>query len=637
MNNQKTQSSPKKSGVFAFGILLIVSFMLIVAASTIMFGNYKTDFTKDKRNTISQGTKEIIKNLKEPIFINVYLSSSLSQEYPQYAQYAQYVLRYLNRYKNLSNGLINIEVKNPEPYSLEEEDAKNNGIQGFLDAKGKFNLYFGATFSNNKGEIVTIPNFLELRKNYLEADISRILVKLSEYERKTVGIASPTIRIASKNSSLGDSQEWGFVKQLRKDYDIVDVSTESVEIPLDVDVLVLFNPQKLSNLFIYALDQFVIRGGRLLIMLDPYFELESDTGVANPYGPKLDKLLNNWGVKYIENTIVGDNNMAQTIRLDNNQNEQLKKYMLWMSLTSEAINNDSIISKGISNLNLRSAGALEIISSKEAVITSLLTTTTQSGSVPAHIAKYTDKANTISLYKETGKQYNLGVLIEGNFKSIFDENIIENTKFVNDILPYLTSSLSPTKIIILSDSDMLVNSNWLHDEYSNTTSPYGFVSFNDNYDYIQRSIDYLADNNDFLMIQKKNLRLNNKAVNDLIYEDILAKNKSQYDDLTTKLSSDNLALEKIKQSIAKKESSMDIKTIKEVEQLQRSISINQENLKHLEYKMQQENNNKVSFIIIVNTVVFPVLLVGLIWLLKRFAKKKAQKKVMELINEHKNA
>ncbi|MCM1297835.1 MAG: GldG family protein, partial [Muribaculaceae bacterium] len=368
----------KNSYLFILSALTIISFIMLITAGSVLFGRHKADITSLHRTTINPQSEKIVKNLDSPVNITVYQSENLGSEYPELGLQSQFLFRLLERYQTLANGKITINVKNPEPFSLAEEEALNAGIRAFPNNSGNENLYFGAIFNNEKGTSFTIPYFSIQRQNYTEHDISRVLGKLGKFKKKTIGIAAFD----------ADADEWQFLKQLKNDYNVQKINLQEIAIPSNISVLLVYNPQQIPNSFIYALDQYIMRGGKLILLLDPYSE---QTIAKHPssalYKNKILPLLNKWGIRFNPNEVVGDKKFSPKEHRNALQNNDS---VLWFNIPHDK-ENDNIFTKGFLNFNFRTPGALTTDKMSNADYQPLFTTSSEGGLVSADFAKFASK------------------------------------------------------------------------------------------------------------------------------------------------------------------------------------------------------------------------------------------------------
>ena len=233
----------KNIALIIFITLIIITFISVNVSVRLLGSELKADMTSNKRYSLSPASKDIIATITSPVQIRVYLSSALTQENPSYASYAQFVVRFLKKYQlQAGRDKIKLEIIDPRPYSSEEDDAKKIGIKPFPDASGQSNLYFGAIISNTLGKSAIIPNFIPSRSGYLETDISRILSKLTNGNLKNIGLITPQLPLITK--AYGQSvPNWAIVAQIQNDYNIIELNDRISQIPNNIDVLVLINPQ----------------------------------------------------------------------------------------------------------------------------------------------------------------------------------------------------------------------------------------------------------------------------------------------------------------------------------------------------------------------------------------------------------
>lgn len=626
----------KNYQLLIFIIILFMSFVFINIGSGLLFGRYKADLTDSRKYTLSQSSKQIVKEIKSPVYIKVYLSQNLNKEYPKTAQYSQFVLRFMEKYQNLAPEMIEIEVKNPEPFSQTEKEAKQEGIEPFLNSNGQTNLYFGAVFSNENGDSYVIPRFLNERQNYLETDISRILAKINEPVTKQIGIVSDSLPMLRQTYADSSIVNWAFLEQLKNDYKLIPVSSKTVQIPLDIDALILINPGNIPALFMYALDQYIMGGGKILILSDPYSEVSEDlNGVGISVSANINKLLNNMGVTLNQDIVVGDLSLSEKTIISNKGDNQLRSFPLWMNIAAPYINQKHPVTQGLSRINFKSAGAIEIAPKHEAQITPLITTSPQAGSVSTDLLLNFDKFTIAEQYKETDISYNLGVLIEGKFDSLFTDNILRGTDFEEQMLPFIAHSIEPAEIIIISDSDILDETNWTADESAEDAGAYRVIPTANNGDLILRSIDYLTGNKQLLGINNKNVLDNDKTVSEEIYASAYNKFAEEYEQNKRSVNELSTNTQYLEEAVAEKTLGISMPLLQKIEQNKQEINKRTDNLKYMDYLIRQENEKQINTVIWLNILILPFSVIFVIWLINMYINAQKKKKVREIADEYK--
>lgn len=617
--------------------MLFLSFVFINIGSGLLFGRHKADLTDNGQYTLSPSSASIVKDIKSPIHIKVYLSQSLNKEYPALAQYSQFVLRFLENYQNLSPEMVEIEIKNPEPFSLVEKEAKAQGVDGFLSTNGQTNLYFGAVFSNDFGDSQTISRFLPERRGYLETDISRLFAKINLPILKKIGIVSDTIPILKTSYGKTEAMNWAFVEQLKNDYTLVAVSPQSVQIPFDLDALILINTGHISPFMMYALDQYIMTGGKILLLTDSYSEISAEINGSESIIPSnINKLLNNLGVSLDNGIVVGDLSLSETTIISNRDDNRLRNYPLWINIPQQYINQKPAVTQGLSRFNFKSAGALTINGDlQNPQITPLITTSKDAGHVATELVQNEDKYKILEGYQKNDQSYNLALLVEGKFDSLYPNNILDGTEFAEQMLPFIAHSIEPSEIIIIADTDILNEANWTAEGSADDQGAYHIISTNNNGDLILRSIDYLVGNHQLLGISNKNILDNEKTVTEEVYTSSYKLYSAEYEQTKSELYAKEQNTQYLDEAIADHSLSASVPMLKKIEQNKQDIQKLQDKLKYLDYIIRQESDKQINTIIIMNILILPFSIILLIWLINLAYARHQRKKVVRLVDEYK--
>lgn len=617
----------KNFGIILFITILIASFIALNAASGLLFSTHKLDLTKDQRYTLHPQTVSILQNMTKPITINIYYSSSISKDYPLYSQYAQLVLRTLDKYKNVSQNKIKINILDPIPYSSTEEDALRHGLHKFSSKEGEAGYYFGAIMTNTEGKKYTIPYFQSQRQDYLENDLTRAISSLSNFNRRNIGIMSPDIPLIDTSyRGKKANKDWTFIKLLRQDYNIVEISPTISEIPLEIETIILFTTNKLPANTAYVIDQFVMRGGKLMVMVDPHSIYEDKMkGITSPVGSDINILLEKWGIRYNENKVIGDKQLAQDITLTNGN---VQKFFPIFTLKAENMSSTSLITQNLQNILLQTPGGLELVETPDVQTIPLLETSSKTTIIDAQISKFGSKEDVINSSTATDKTFILAALSTGTYQSAFKRSPF-SAEITTEQLPYISGSIIPSKIIVISDADWIHQQSWIEPAFINGNTTNEVVYYNNNFDFLLRSIDYLTSNEKNMAVGPKLVADRNDTLGKRIEQITSSQYSSQYQELQKDFEESKAKLNSILLMIKNQEIATSIKNLSEVNEMQRSLQKKQELMRRMEHKIKENSKNMIDIIVTTNTLVLPIIVIGFIilvvFLLRRHNKNKAQR------------
>ncbi|MBQ8631038.1 MAG: GldG family protein [Alphaproteobacteria bacterium] len=619
-----------------FALLLLASFILINTTSGALFSGSRADLTSDRLNTLSPRSEEIIAGVNKPIYVKLYLSSQISRQNPVLAQYAQNVIRLLGRYQDKSGHLIKLEILDPEPYSNVESEAKAAGLVPLADIKTE-KLYFGAVFSDDKGRSYSIPQFSPQRLNYLENDLSRAVSNILMPKRKIIGIASDLPLVNSGFMNAEKKQNWTFVNLLAKDYAIAPISATTAEIP-NVDVLIVVATGKLPSLFIYALDQYILRGGRLLLIVDPASEVKKRLHPGIPDEKlNLNALLDNLGIHYISEQVLGDREQAVEAFFAATENTDARNhiYYPWIKIKAPHLNPQSPLTAGLNSIFLKSPGAFALKDEDGHTAESLLVTSENTMLTAADLVKFAPKADVLR-YMDVKKQaYSAAALSQGSYHTIFAKNPLENSAYAKQILPFLTTSVAPAQIIAVSDSDILDVRNWTESENAGdyAENDYNLTPVNNNFDFIQRAVDFLSGNPGAMNVAAKKYGGSRQTLADIFYQSGLKTREKAYKEINGRLEENQRKLDTINIMLESNSAFGTAQTLGEIDALKNKIRQEKNELRRIEYQIKSEVTHREHMVALINTVIVPLLLLLLIAAVHLWLSHRNNTRARRLINE----
>src|SRR5579863_5415903 len=280
----------------------------------------RVDLTQQHLYTLSDGSRKTLAHIDEPITLRLYYSPRLGDDVPSYGVFAQRVREMLEEYAALAKGKIKLEILDPQPFSATEDRAVAFGLQGVpIDAGGE-QVYFGLAATNSTDDQQVIPFFQPDRERFLEYDLTKLIYSLAHPKKIVVGVVSSLplegdFMAAMQGKPL---EPYAVIEQLRPLYEVRTLSSGFDAIAGDVDVLMIAQPQNLPEKTLYAIDQFVLKGGKALAFVDPHSETQlAHAGRMSPPGSPsssdLEKLFAAWGVTLDKDKIAADRRYARRV------------------------------------------------------------------------------------------------------------------------------------------------------------------------------------------------------------------------------------------------------------------------------------------------------------------------------------
>ena len=319
-----TSSDPAR-GFFASrratAVAALVCIALLLVAANIVIGrwfNIGLDLTADQLYTLSPGTRHTLAHIDEPITLRFYYSNRLGDDVPAYGVYAQRVRELLDQYVAAAHGKLRLETYDPQPFSDVEDRAVAFGLQAVpLDREGD-QVYFGLAATNSTDDQQVIPFFSPERERFLEYDLTKLVHSLAFPKKTVVGLISSLPLQGDMMAAMQGrpTQPMAVIEQLQQLDKVDTLGADLDAIPPDVDVLMLVHPQNLPPKTLFAIDQFVLRGGKALVFVDPHSEIQAaQPSQTNPPGSptssNLAPLFKAWGFEMLPNVVAGDRRDAR--------------------------------------------------------------------------------------------------------------------------------------------------------------------------------------------------------------------------------------------------------------------------------------------------------------------------------------
>ncbi|MEO5804528.1 MAG: Gldg family protein [Verrucomicrobiota bacterium] len=491
-------------GVLAL-FIIVLAFNVIASAA-----KKRVDLTAEKAYTLSPGTKAILGKLDSRVTLRFYCSQG--DEMPVFFKtYARRVEDLLSEYKQAGKGKIVIEKYNPTPDSDAEDSARLNGIEGQMIQTGE-RIYLGLVISL-LDEKAALPFLTPDRERLLEYDISRAIAKVVTPKKAVVGVMSafpvfgqPANPMMQRQGQQGQ-QPWVFLSELKNDFDVKQVELNSDKIPDDISVLLVAHPRGITDTTQFAIDQFVLRGGKLIAFIDPmaYFDQQNNQFAQFGGGggnSSLDKLLKGWGVEMETGKVAAD-------RILGARNPQGGSMPAVLLMNTKAMNTNDIVTSQLNTMVLPFPGTFSGTPTSGLKETVLLKTTSDSQLVDGLMASMS--GDQISKeFKSSGKELPIAIRLTGKFKTAFpdgepkakSEDAAEEKKDEpKSSGNSLKESTAESAVILIADTDMLQDQ--VSVEVQNFFGQRILRPINDNLNFVQSLVEQLSGDSNLINLRSR--------------------------------------------------------------------------------------------------------------------------------------
>ncbi len=497
-------------------IIAVILFLAINIVSKELFSSARLDLTENQLYTLSEGTENVLKTLEEPITLRFFLSEKLVTSL-SINSYAERVKDLLLEYKRIGGDKINLVFVDPEPFSEEEDQAEGYGLQGVPIDDSNTTFYFGIAGNDSIDNENVIPFFSPNREEFLEYDLTKFVYQLAHPKQKVIGLMSTLPMQGDTKASPfmpqnSGNQAWMIIDHIKQLLEVKTVAIDVDVIPDDIDVLMVVHPIGFSDKTMYAIDQFVLKGGRAIIFADPYSEVyEPVTDPKNPFAamqaPRnsdFAMLFDAWGIE-ISNKVVGDLQTAQKVQMQKGSRMSVITYPVWMDLNGEQyFNTDDIITGKLGNVVMATAGSISEKGDVPTEINPLISSGTKSMQI--EIDKLGFMAEPENLVREfrPDDKFTLAARITGSVKTAFPEGkptTEEDDKATENTAEHLAESVVNINIIVVADTDILEDKFWVR-----TQSMFGqriAIPHAENATFVSNALDNLTGSNDLISVRNR--------------------------------------------------------------------------------------------------------------------------------------
>lgn len=496
----------KIRSAYSAGILLLLAilFITLTIMSTVFLKGMRIDLTENSLYTLNEGTRNILNNMDEPVNLYLYFSEDISRDLPQFRSYARWAGEMLEEFVEHSGGKLTLKRVDPVPFSPQEDQAAQYGLQGVPVGTAGDMLYFGLVGTNSLDGLEVMPFLQPDKEKFLEYDLAKIVFSLSHPTHKKVGLISgldmgPGFDPATQNVR----EAWVIHQQLDQLFDLQTLTADGDGFPEDLELLVLVHPKDLGENMLYQIDQFVLGGGRVLAFMDPVAEADlggdpndpmarMNAGGSSSLGP----LLQAWGVSFDSDRVIGD--YAYALQVSIGQGQPPVRHLGILSVNPDGINNTDVATADLQAVNFSSTGWLAPLEAATTDFEALLESSQNAAPIEAARLRFLSNPQDLSQdFQPTGDQYALVARVSGPAKTAFEQPP-EGVPLMGH---QSESNESGINVILFADTDVISDRLWVQKQ--NFLGRTVANSFADNGTLVVNFADQLLGSSDLIGIRTR--------------------------------------------------------------------------------------------------------------------------------------
>lgn len=493
-------------------ILGLLSMTLLIYIGSTIFKKVRLDFTQEGLFTLSKGTKSILSKLDSPIKLKLYYSKTAANKGTEglraFNNHFFYVQELLRQYVSNSRNNLSLEIIDPRPDTPEEEDAIMYGLK-------KFNLteteryFFGLVAENESGTEKIIEFFDPNQKDKIEYELTKLIYTVLNPRKKNIGIlSSMDVMVDDPNPYMAQimrmqgknvNQSWLITQMLAEFYNVKKIAKDSKAIT-GVDSLVIIHPKGFSEETLFAIDQYIMKGGNLLVFTDPNAVSDKKNsmygGVSSSPDLGFKKLMDKWGIELQANSYAGDKYLSGVGRF--HPSRPAGRLLAILNCNENCTNQyKDNISAGINDVTFVFPGALKTKKVDE-IAHSVIMSTTDKGNT--YQAKGYELNNPESLWKkfnEGSEPVVMAYKALGKYKTAFPDGLKQTEDKKNEKVEIVKESKKESAIIVFSDVD------FLSDQFAFKQSFLGAAIANDNSTLFLNSVEALNGDINLMSVRSK--------------------------------------------------------------------------------------------------------------------------------------
>ncbi len=626
--------------LFSWAGVLVVLLIIVVLNFILGLGVFRTrlDLTEDKLYTLSQGTVNIVKELDTKVNIRYYRTEDKDILPEPIQVYIRRVEDILNEYKKRSKGKIEVELLNPEPDSDEEVAAVQDGIN-----RNTLNLvesFYNGLVVQCLDKKVTLPTVDPQQEELLEYELSRAVAEVTSSSKPKIAIMTdePIQGGPGAGNPMnpmgggGGTPPWYFPQLLERDYEVETIPVSTEEIADDVDLLLVVHPKSITEQSEYAIDQFVLRGGKLIAFIDPKFYFGQSPqanpmmgGMSTNEPSTLKKLLPAWGLTFTDTQVLAD--AAFMTQLQDSRSQRIEEYRV-LSMNSKAFNDDVPATGSLQNMLMWEAGVFTGTPPDGLTKTSLIHSSDRSQLVAPSQQFANDASKIKSSFRANGKEYDLALIVSGKFKTAFpdgpptkeaegeDEDEEEDAEEDEPAGEQLMEAASENTVALIGDVDMLHDQTFLRPMRNPFTGQSTQTMINTNMVLVQNMLEQMAGNENLIKIRSRTAAQRSFTKLREMDEESDAKFRQAAEDGQKEVDDAQKRLSEIVQSKGEKVNinNLDPETQRALEETRETFAAAKKKLRQINLDRRKDKEGLLSRYKLANILLMPivVILVGIV-------------------------
>lgn len=516
MTSQSANKPRISRPVYAVAVLVLsaVLFVALNTFSNVGLQNARLDLTDRSLFTLSDGTRNIVQGLREPITLKFYYSEDVVTEIPALRAHAQRARDLLQEIAAASGGKVRVEEINPQSFSAQEDQATDAGLTGVPLRSGD-KVFLGVVGTNTVDGREAISFLAPERATYMEYDLARLIFSLATPEKPILGVVSNLPLDTGAGGLLlameGRSEPFMIYQELKNSFEVEFLEQDFDRIANEIKVLALVHPRELSPQTLYAIDQFVMRGGRVIAFIDPHSEVSLTAGPAGKpvqgytEASNLPLLMQSWGVEMNPDEVLADRLRAQRVAAGASQRRQLTDYVLWQRLVSEDFDTDDPITAPLDALHIGSAGVLRPTDDATTTFTPIVTSTQDAMLIDLERVKSAPTPDALlRAFDPAGEFFTVAARISGPVKTAFpggrpladDE---DEAPIAVRSSAHLLETIDDANIVVFADSDLFDDRFWV--QVQNFLGDRIAVPTADNAAFVVNAVENLMGSNDLISLR----------------------------------------------------------------------------------------------------------------------------------------